>query len=100
MGRLVAAKFWSDWAQQMRDGLLNPNSVIAVLESNEADIKALAMAKLALGKAVGWDRSKGTTALFLLARGHLDITERQWLVRQRRYVAGLLESLARRIRGR
>lgn len=99
MGRLIAAKFWDDWARQMTKGLLNPNSIADLLESNRPDIKALALAKLALGKTVGWDRSKGTTALFRLAQKHLEIAGGTWAARARRYVGGLVETIGKRISG-
>jgi hypothetical protein len=100
VGRFIAAKFWNVWALRMTNGLLSPNSITHELSANRADINALALAELAIEKALGWDHSQGKRGLFLLARDGLNVAGGNWLARVRRYLGGVFVRLGEKLRGK
>lgn len=97
-GRRVSSRFWDHWAREMREGRLLPKSIRDPLEANYCDIRALAVSELVFARMVGWDNTPGRSALFFLARDHLNIVGGGRLRRTRRYAAGQLQRLVNWIR--
>ena len=81
--RRSTSKFWDSWAHRIEDKLIGIKEVQEALQGNKIDIKALAIAEMNSAK-MGWDRGRGKTLLFKLARHYLSFGPIPWRTRIRR----------------